>query len=120
MSPNFLQGNCEYWRGSDGNWYRHVTEKVKFDKAREICAGDFPGARVMAIKSQETADFLEKFIKDTGVNGIRYWVGATDRVQEGNFQWIDGYGDYENITVTRWVNGKPSKIGGDKNCVVTR
>ena len=119
VSFDFQLGNCDYWQGPDGNWYRHVAQKATFDKAREICFKDTPGAQLMAIKSQETADFLEKFIKAQG--GEKYWLGAADVVREGIFQWIDGYGNYENLTFTKWTGKEPSNSGHDgEDCVVTK
>ena len=121
VSFDFQLGNCDYWQGPDGNWYRHVAQKATFDKAREICFKDTPGAQLMAIKSQETADFLEKFIKAQGLEGQegRYWLGATDEVREGNFTWIDGYGNYENLTFTSWADNEPNDHGMGEDCATT-
>ena len=90
-----------------------MKEKATFDEARKICAEDFPGARLMAIKSRETANYLKNFVQQHG----DHWLGATDRDEQQVFKWIDGCGKYEDLTFTNWADGQPNNIGGNENCV---
>jgi hypothetical protein len=35
-----------------------------------------------------------------------FWIGFTDAVQEGNWQWING----EPVTYTNWASGEPNNF----------
>ena len=91
-----------------------MTQTATFDEARQICAQDFPGARVIAVKSQETVEFLKNFVKQHGDS----WLGATDRIQPRGFKWIDGFGNYEDLTLKNWDDGEPNDYGGREDCVL--
>ena len=92
-----------------------MEEEATFDEARNICAQDFPGARLMAVKSRETADVLKKCVQEH----TYCWLGATDRIEQQDFKWIDGYGNYEDVTITDyWAKpNEPNNHGGNEDCV---
>ena len=89
-----------------------MDQEATFDEARKICAQDFPGARLMAIKSRDTADLLNDFVQQHEY----CWLGATDRDEEQDFKLIDGYGNYEDLTYTNWKEGQPNNYGGNEDC----
>jgi len=41
------------------------------------------------------------------------WIGLTDRVTEGYFEWLDE----SDVNYTYWERGQPDNSGGDENCV---
>ena len=46
----------------------------------------------------------ETWLTQTFSNTERFWIGLTDRNQEGNFQWVNG----ENTTYRNWATGEPN------------
>ncbi len=50
----------------------------------------------------------ENWIKQTFGNNKGFWMGLTDKNQEGTFQWASG----EALTYTNWAPGEPNDFGG--------
>ena len=92
-----------------------MDQEATFDEARKICAKDFPGARVLAIKSQETADFFKKFTEE---HKQKLWLGASR--QRNGFKWVDGFGNYEDLTFENWNHGEPNDKDGKEGCVILK
>ena len=60
-------------------------------------------------------DFLASIHKP----GSSLWLGATDREKEGVFNWVDGNGGLEPLTISNWFPPEPNNQENDENCVIS-
>lgn len=61
---------------------------------------------------------FESFIGDpnTNVPGIYAWIGLTDEVSEGSYQWVTG----EPFTYSNWAPPEPNNLGNEDYVYVWR
>lgn len=81
---------------SFGSWTKAQTQAEKF------------GGYLVTISSQAEQNFLVEAFGGTEL----LWIGFTDRLVEGEFQWING----EAVTYTNWAVGEPNNelvFGGE-------
>uniref|UniRef100_A0A8C9XV94 C-type lectin domain-containing protein n=1 Tax=Sander lucioperca TaxID=283035 RepID=A0A8C9XV94_SANLU len=90
---HFVSSSCYLLSAESGSW----------EKGRQYCRDR--GADLMVIDSSEEQTFLSKFIKQNA----RYWIGLTDRDEEGTWKWVDG----TPLTLKNWRRGQPDNGGGD-------
>ncbi|XP_035860070.1 C-type lectin domain family 10 member A-like [Sander lucioperca] len=91
------------WRMFSSSCYLLSAESGSWEKGRQYCRDR--GADLMVIDSSEEQTFLSKFIKQNA----RYWIGLTDRDEEGTWKWVDG----TPLTLKNWRRGQPDNGGGD-------
>ena len=68
-----------------------------------------------SITSLDEEEFLANTILNTINNSDstnRMWIGLSDNVKEGTFQWVDG----SDFPFSYWNNGEPNNWRGDENC----
>ncbi len=100
---NSLKGIVENkffeWNGSKylvtgaGTWEQAQAQAVSL------------GGNLVTINSQAEQDFL---VSKFG-GSEQFWTGLTDKVTEGQFQWING----ETSTYTNWNTGQPDNAGNE-------
>lgn len=76
----------------NGHAYKWVKCKDWID-AKVIAAKE--NAHLVSITSEEEQIWLESVFK-----GRAYWIGLTDSIQEGKWEWVTG----EPVTYTNWSN----------------
>ncbi len=81
-----------------GHCYRHVDTSVKWDTAKAKCALT-AGAYMVTIGSSEE----NNFVKSLTPKGT--WIGYTDKVTEGSWQWVNG----DPSSYTKWCASLPPK-----------
>ena len=47
------------------------------------------------------------------MNANNWWVGLTDKSQEGDFVWESGH----PLTIQQWYSGEPNDHGSGEDCV---
>ncbi|XP_059167880.1 rheacalcin-2-like [Physella acuta] len=90
-----------------GNCYEFFPTNMNWDQAQEHCAR-FNGTRSLAkVSSPSVLDFLNSLRpKNTPITGdTRVWLGATDRLREGEWLWTDG--TKANLA-SMWRPGEPN------------
>ncbi|MHA2028249.1 MAG: lectin-like protein, partial [Candidatus Kariarchaeaceae archaeon] len=80
----------------NGHQYELIQEWRSWSDAKIDC--EARGGYLVTITSQEENDFITNLI---GSNNI--WIGFTDEVTEGDWQWVTG----EQVTYTNWGGGNP-------------
>ncbi|MHA2031862.1 MAG: lectin-like protein [Candidatus Kariarchaeaceae archaeon] len=80
----------------NGHRYELIQEWRTWSDAKIDC--ESRGGYLVTITSQEENDFITNLI---GSNNI--WIGFTDEVTEGDWQWVTG----EQVTYTNWGGGNP-------------
>ena len=94
-TPFFHTGKC----------YKLVTLGRDWAGARAYCQGQGTGFGDLAsIPDQETNELVMSLLPQYGT----YWIGGTDAVSEGVWQWSDG----TPWVYTNWRSGEPTNSGG--------
>ncbi len=88
----------------NGHEYELIEEYKTWNEAKIDC--ESRGGYLVTITSQEENDFIE------GLHGSNIiYIGLTDEVTEGEWQWVTG----EALTYTNWNTGQPDNSGGAQN-----
>jgi hypothetical protein len=82
---------------------------ITWEAARTAALNLGPGWDLVSIGSQAENDFVVGLLPPQPSHRAHYWIGATDRVVEGAWQWVDG----TPFAYTNWWNGEPNDIGGE-------
>ncbi|XP_039674619.1 CD209 antigen-like protein E [Perca fluviatilis] len=91
------------WRMFSSSCFLLSAESGSWEKGRQDCRER--GADLVIIESSQEQTFLSEFVKkDTW-----YWIGLTDRDEEGTWKWVDG----TPLTLKNWRTGQPDNGGGD-------
>ena len=92
-----------------GKSYRKINavNSRDYDTNQEICEQN--GGYLPEPRSLEEKQFLMNFTSNSG----GFYLGMTDRVEEGVFQWNS---DNSTVTWTDWYPGDPNG-GTNDNCV---
>jgi hypothetical protein len=97
------------WRSSEGgnnHWYYLVSKSLTWeDSYTDSLTYTFSGysSHMATITSSaENAFVFSKF------NTADYWLGGTDRDQEGQWKWVTG----EEWTYSNWIPGEPNNSEG--------
>ncbi|XP_070294463.1 C-type lectin domain family 4 member E-like, partial [Salvelinus sp. IW2-2015] len=112
---DFLRGrltNCKQtcpvgWQKFESSWYFLSTETKTWKKSREDCLER--GADLVIINSDKEQTFVFNL-------HMRAWIGLTDSVTEGTWEWVDG----TSLTTGYWGTGQPNNGGlfsGQEDCV---
>jgi hypothetical protein len=88
----------------NGHEYKLFTLSKTWDEAKEDCNAQ--GGHLVTITSQEENEFVNNLV---GSHDI--WIGATDEIHEGSWQWING----ESFTYTNWGTEEPSDSGSGED-----
>ncbi len=88
----------------NGYDYQLFTISRIWDEAKADCEAQ--GGHLVTITSSEENDFVSSL---AGSNNI--WIGFTDELNEGNWQWVTG----ESVTYTNWRSGEPNDVGAGED-----
>lgn len=91
---------------------------MTWQQAKSLAQGSshlgLPG-HLVTVSNQAEHEFLQaqfaSLIGDTdlGRPGLYAWIGLTDEVEEGNWQWVTG----EPLLFTAWAGGEPNNFGNE-------
>lgn len=84
--------------------YEIYTNVTDWQTAKRICQAK--GGHLVTISSATENNMIFNNIKN--LTNERYWIGASDLQQEGNWVWISG----ETINYTNWNSSEPSNSDG--------
>eukprot|EP00063_Salmo_salar_P048599 XP_014023434.1 PREDICTED: CD209 antigen-like protein E [Salmo salar] len=99
------QHTQQRWRYYNSNFYFISTEMKTWEGSREDCVRR--GADLVVINSREKYVFIHGLSKET------FWIGLTDRVEEGIWKWVDGTA----LTTGYWGRGQPNNQNGmEEDC----
>ncbi|XP_057371750.1 C-type lectin domain family 4 member F-like [Daphnia carinata] len=75
--------------------------------AQEFCRKN--DMYLLSLETQNETDFINNYIKNSGLPKDFYWTSGSDEAIEGQWVWTS---TLENVTVTNWRNNQPD--GGKK------
>jgi hypothetical protein len=87
---------------ANGHYYQRIDTFKTWTNARDHCRG--LNGYLATLTSQGESDFAYQNLMQQGAQqGVPVWLGGTDQVSEGNWQWITG----EAWSYTNWAPGQP-------------
>jgi len=92
-----------YYSSMDSvNWYDglYFTDTVDVGEEAQIY--------MATISSQEENDFIHNAMDSVNNPSVGSWIGFTDEMEEGNWQWVNG----EEVIYTNWSEGEPGNDNG--------
>lgn len=98
----------------NGHYYAAYTFNGDYDwdSANTYC-NKLGGHLVTITSAEENNAVLELMLKA----GKEFaWVGATDKVEEGNWKWVNG----ETLSYTNWADYQPDNYNGEQHYSVMR
>ncbi|XP_042893958.1 CD209 antigen-like protein C [Penaeus japonicus] len=107
--PGFhvIYGRCVQFRTEIGTWKEMKNECFNED------------AEMVKVDDENFMYYLVEFINDNGLDGHRYWIGASDEDHEGTFTWTDG--TEVKMGTPFWGDGgdqvQEPDVGSSENCV---
>jgi len=89
----------------NGHFYQRIDTHMWWDDAKIYC--EDRGGYLATLSSQNEDQFV---YNNLVINSISHacWLGGTDEVVEGTWQWITG----ETWNYTHWYSGEPNNCGG--------
>lgn len=92
----------------NGHVYSVYDNTVDYDVAKSF-AENHMGGHIATITSAEENAVVSDLIQSGECNG--YWLGASDGVSEGNWQWSTR----ESFSYSNWSSSQPDNAGGREN-----
>jgi len=87
-----------------GRYVKYHDQQLNWTDAYQVCRNE--GAQLITVRDDATTDWLI-----SRYNTI--WIGLTDHVEEGVWEWVDG----AKANYTNWNPGEPNNWWGSENCV---
>ncbi|HJR58889.1 MAG TPA: lectin-like protein [Vicinamibacterales bacterium] len=111
LPPGF--GDWPVFAGGNGHVYEYVTTPGTWTAAEAAArARSFRGvAGHLATIHSSSENTIITDLRGTG--DMRGWIGLTDSITEGTFQWITG----EGVGFTNWNTGEPNNQTGNEDYV---
>ncbi|XP_032992263.1 CD209 antigen-like protein C [Lacerta agilis] len=95
------------WHAFLGSCYYYSADEKQWEDARKFCITI--SSHLVIINSKREQDFVVTKIKLTSV-----WIGLSDAVKEGAWQWVDGSKPTERF----WRPGEPNNKNNVEDCAV--
>ncbi|XP_015422979.1 PREDICTED: C-type lectin domain family 17, member A isoform X2 [Myotis davidii] len=96
----------EGWLPFKGKCYYFSPNTKSWDEARKFCQENY--SHLVIISSMDEQNFV---VKAHGSPRV-YWLGLSDREQEGDWKWLDG----SPVTLSFWEPEEPNNLN-DEDCV---
>jgi hypothetical protein len=87
-------------------FYCVVEEKATWHRAKEIC--ETMGGRLACVENASLDAALFKLVQPYLAKGENVWLGGSDEVKEGEWQWVDGH----PMKYSNWMPNEPNNGGG--------
>ena len=82
----------------NNHWYGIFDRKADWHSAKSFC--EALGGYLTTLTSNDESDYVYHSLAK---NYKSFWIGATDEISEGDWQWVNG----ENWVYTNWAEGQP-------------
>lgn len=98
------------WREYEHTCYYFSIDEQSWMEANQFCLEQ--NSDLMSI-----GNFHERSWLRTQISTENYWIGLTDQISEGFWEWSDGSAVVHNLL--NWMTGQPDNAGGDpgEDCV---
>nr|ACO82038.1 C-type lectin 5 [Perca flavescens] len=105
-------GHCPPgWTQFGSRCFSFNIQRKSWTDAENFCKA--AGGNLASVHSEEEHEFLRTFIKQVSGLNRRTWIGGSDSVQEGVWQWSDG----SPFNYRRWHVGLPDNLFLVEHCL---
>ena len=99
-----------YWSGHAYQLISAASANVKtWEEALDYCKSK--GGHLAIISSEYEDNFVHTMIKYMDRDLYRVFIGYSDRIQEGNWMWVDGEDSHN--AYSNWAPGEPNDEYGE-------
>jgi hypothetical protein len=101
-----------------GNWYEVIFTTISWTAAKASAqASSHLGAQGYLVTITSAGE--QAFLNTLNPNNAQLWIGASDRITEGNWIWDDGpeAGQSAFAPYSNWNPGEPNNAGGEDYAV---
>ena len=81
---------------------------VTWNDAQQVC--ESLNSNLTSIHSAAESDFILGQVRSSDTN--EFWIGFTDRANEGSFEWVDG----SDVTYTNWIERQRDDLQSNQDC----
>ncbi|KAL3876251.1 hypothetical protein ACJMK2_034119 [Sinanodonta woodiana] len=91
----------------------HHESSYNWEQARTVCESE--GSDLIVVDNLPLLLFLNRTLDNDVIykNDEKYWIGATDKVQEGKFIWVNG----QQVENNFWHPQEPNDANHNEDCV---
>jgi hypothetical protein len=100
------------YNSDTGHWYQRIDTLMTWQDAKTYAEG--LGGYLATSTSQPENDFIYNTLYKDIVTGYPVWLGGSDEVQEGVWQWVTG----ETWSYTNWNLTQPDNYDGVQDYLV--
>jgi len=97
------------WKSFNSHCYKVFKERRSWADAAERCVEE--GGELASIESSQENDFIFTMLGNQKID--RYWIGASDKMEEGTWKWSDG----TSWKYTKWNGINPNDGGVGEDCL---
>ncbi|XP_036616629.1 C-type lectin domain family 4 member E [Trichosurus vulpecula] len=100
------------WKKFQSSCYFFSDDFMTWTASLKNC--ETMGSHLVVINTREEQNFLFQ----AKPSGREFYIGLTDQVVDGQWQWVDGTPFNKNLSF--WDKGEPNNIAGVEDCVTIR
>jgi len=108
-SQDYQSGTEKQINPDNGHAYQRFDTPLTWSNAKTACEG--LGSHLATITSQAENDWVVYHM--TADAGLSVWIGGTDQVQDGVWEWVTG----EAWNYTNWYTDEPNNFCGGESYV---
>ncbi|XP_067170759.1 CD209 antigen-like protein A isoform X1 [Apteryx mantelli] len=94
------------WKIFEKSCYSFSTESLSWEDAKQICSDQ--GSHLVIVNTE----LEQKFLKDNINSSSTYWLGLTDKLEEGTWLWING----EPASISYWNTWRENRDKEQQDC----
>lgn len=94
----------------EGRHYEVYNESMSWNAAKDAC--EAKGGHLATITNADEQAFIEVLLEDSGLKKYHYWLGGTDREQEGAWKWLT---EEDFAGYTNWEQGKNTQPNNNES-----
>ena len=98
------------WLCFNNSFFKEFMTAVTWNDAQQVC--ESLNSNLTSIHSAAESDFILGQVRSADTN--EFWIGFTDRANEGSFEWVDG----SDVTYTNWIEGQPDDFQSNQDCSI--
>ncbi|KAJ8337088.1 hypothetical protein SKAU_G00383080 [Synaphobranchus kaupii] len=93
------------WTEFHARCFKFISERKNWAGSEKICQNI--GGNLASVHSEDEFTFIRELVKQHDSSEPGFWMGLSDRNQDGTWLWSDG----SRVDFTLWNPGEPTNVG---------